>query len=137
MTASEPDANAAVGGDRRAEDLGTTIGERDRQSGVRDALRVEKSSEQRVSLVEQIVDEGEDLHVLGDLVRPKEPPSASASNPWEVKPFFIWRLTAPPSALRPNTGLLDQTSARWIALGGMRSQLTVSPNASLTRIPFM
>ena len=62
--------------------------------------------------------------------------SDSASIPCQVKPFFIWRLTAPPSALSPKTGLLDQMSARSTATSvGIRSQLTVSPNASLSADP--
>jgi len=53
-----------------------------------------------------------------------------------VKPFFIWKLTAPPMALRPKTGLPVTTSIRWTACGGMRSKLTTSPKASLMRTPF-
>ena len=45
-------------------------------------------------------------------------------------------LTAPPSALSPNTGLLLVTVMVLIATVGMKSQFSVSPNASLTRTPF-
>src|SRR5262245_21122119 len=50
---------------------------------------------------------------------------------------FIWKLIAPPRALRPKVGLLVQISERPIATFGIKSQLTVSPKASLTRIPCM
>ncbi len=69
-------------------------------------------------------------------MRPSEPPSAVISVPCQVKPFFIWMLTAPPIALRPNTGLPVTMSMRWIAEGGIRSNWTVSPKASLMRTPF-
>jgi hypothetical protein len=53
-----------------------------------------------------------------------------------LKPSFISTLTAPPSALRPNAGLLVTTVTDLIAAVGIKSQLTVSPNASLMRTPF-
>jgi hypothetical protein len=53
-----------------------------------------------------------------------------------LKPFFISIEIAPPSALRPKTGLLGNTSSRRIAYSGMKSQFTVSPKDSLTRTPF-
>src|SRR5436190_558130 len=64
------------------------------------------------------------------LRRPYEPPWNSASKPWNVNPFFICRLSAPPSALRPKTGLFDCTSARSTALLGMKSKFTVWANAA-------
>jgi hypothetical protein len=53
-----------------------------------------------------------------------------------LNPFFISIEIAPPSAFRPKIGLLGRTSRRLIAASGMKSQFTVSPNASLTRTPF-
>src|SRR5262249_40768691 len=59
---SERDANAAIDCERRAEHLGAVIGQDDRQSNVGDRLRVEESSEQCVSFVEQVVYVAEELH---------------------------------------------------------------------------
>ncbi len=56
--------------------------------------------------------------------------------PWKLKPSFICTLSAPPSALSPKAGLLLMTSIERTAEVGIRSQLTESPKASLTRTPF-
>ena len=69
-------------------------------------------------------------------MRPSEPPITETSLPCQVKPFFISMLTAPPSALRPKTGLPVTMSMRLIATWGIRSQFTTSPKASLMRVPF-
>ena len=54
----------------------------------------------------------------------------------DLKPSFIWMLRAPPSAFSPNAGLLLMTSIVRTAVVGVKSQLTVSPNASLMRMRF-
>ena len=69
-------------------------------------------------------------------MRPYEPTRTSTSLPRQVKPFFIWIEIAPPSALRPYTGLFGTRASRLIAISEMKSQLTVSPNTSLMRTPF-
>ena len=43
---------------------------------------------------------------------------------------------APPSAFKPNAGLLLTTDMEAIALLGITSQFTTSPKASLMRTPF-
>jgi hypothetical protein len=58
------------------------------------------------------------------------------TGPSNVTPSFIWMVRAPPSAFSPKAGLLLMTSIVRTAVIGVKSQLTVSPNASLMRVPF-
>jgi hypothetical protein len=53
-----------------------------------------------------------------------------------VKPFFMSIDNAPPIAFRPNNGLFGIKVIRAIAICGIKSQFTTSPNASLMRLPF-
>jgi hypothetical protein len=49
---------------------------------------------------------------------------------------LVYRASAPPSVFRPNTGFdPGMTCIEEIAMRGMRSQFTTSPNASFTRTP--
>ena len=68
--------------------------------------------------------------------RPKNPPRTSISVPWKLKPSRIVTVTAPPSALRPNTGLAPTMVMPSMALSGRKSQLTMSPKDSSMRTPF-
>ena len=53
-----------------------------------------------------------------------------------VDPQRMKIVTAPPMALRPNTGLAPMMVMPSMALSGRKSQLTMSPNDSLMRTPF-
>src|ERR1700676_2339913 len=68
--------------------------------------------------------------------RPYEPPNPVTLLESSENPFFSWTLTAPPSAFRPKTGLAASIFTDLMAAGGIKSQFTVSPKASLKRAPF-
>src|SRR4029453_2054683 len=68
--------------------------------------------------------------------RPKEPPEAPIEVPGKSRPVLVRTASAPPSVFNPKIGLdPGMTSIPEIASRGMRSQLTVSPNPSLNRMP--
>ena len=68
--------------------------------------------------------------------RPKDPPDTPSDVPGKSRPFLVRMASAPPSVLRPKIGLEPgMTSIPEMASLGMRSQLTVSPNPSLKRMP--
>ena len=70
------------------------------------------------------------------LIEPKDWPSAVMRAPGALKPSFMRRATAPPSAFSPKGAFAPGvTSARSIAKLGMLDQCTVSPNGSLMRCP--
>src|SRR5262245_23764259 len=70
------------------------------------------------------------------LHRPNDPPHASSFTPGKSKQRLVRTTRAPPSVFNPKMGLdpgMMSTSAR--ADWGTRSQLIVSPNPSLKRMP--
>jgi hypothetical protein len=69
MRLSERYAYAPIDGKRRPQHFGSAIGQHDRQPNIRHGVRVEIGSKQRVAAIEQIVDETENLHLVGNLVR--------------------------------------------------------------------
>src|SRR6516165_9023469 len=66
---SECDSYAGKDRQWRAEHLGATIGQGYRRPHIRDIARVKKCSKERDPLVECVVDQPKNLHLLGKLIR--------------------------------------------------------------------
>src|SRR4029450_7285778 len=68
--------------------------------------------------------------------RPREPPETPSSTPGLSKPRLVRTESAPPRVFSPKSGLEPgMMSTGEMANWGMRSQLIVSPNPSLKRMP--